>query len=82
MGHDLLTWQKQLLHNCKCRASSSSIATATRNKFHHTIKRSNIILVSIISTNLVDFEFLMLYTKIQPQSFLSSGVQDFDCVGV
>ena len=30
----------------------------------------------VIWTNLVDFESLMLYTKIQPQSFLSSG-EDF-----
>ena len=31
----------------------------------------------IIWTNLVDFESPMLYTKIQPQSFLSSGEEDF-----
>ena len=31
----------------------------------------------IILTNLVDFESLMLYTKIQPQSFLSTREEDF-----
>ena len=30
----------------------------------------------IIWTNLVDLEFQMLYTKIQPQSFLGSGEED------
>ena len=34
----------------------------------------------IISTNLVAFESLMLYTKIQPQSFLSSGEKRFSSV--
>ena len=31
----------------------------------------------IISTNFVDLESLMLYTKIQLQSFLSFGDEDF-----
>ena len=31
----------------------------------------------IIWTNLVDLESLMPYTKIQPQSFLDSGEEDF-----
>ena len=31
----------------------------------------------IICKNLVDLETSMLYTKIQPQSFLGSGGQDF-----
>ena len=31
----------------------------------------------IIWTNLVDPEYPMLYKKIQPQSFLCSGVEDF-----
>ena len=31
---------------------------------------------NIIWTNLVDIESPMLYTKIQPQSFLGSGEQD------
>ena len=31
----------------------------------------------IIWTNLVDLESSMLYTKIQPQSFLGSGEEDF-----
>ena len=32
----------------------------------------------IIWTHLVDLEFPLLYTKIQPQSFLSSGEEDFE----
>ena len=32
---------------------------------------------TIISTNLIDLESLMLYTLIQPQSFLGSGEEDF-----
>ena len=31
----------------------------------------------IILTNLVDLESLMLYTKIQPENFLSIGEEDF-----
>ena len=31
----------------------------------------------IIRTNLVDLESMMLYTKIQPRSFLGSGEEDF-----
>ena len=31
----------------------------------------------IIWTNLVDLVSMMLYTKIQPQSFLGSGVENF-----
>ena len=33
--------------------------------------------MNIIRTNLVELESLMLYTKIQPQSFLGSGEEDF-----
>ena len=44
----------------------------TWHKFDHTVKRSKV----IIWTNLVDTESPMLYTKIQPQSFLSSGEED------
>ena len=32
----------------------------------------------IIWTNLVELETVMLYTKIQPQSFLGSGEEDFE----
>ena len=31
----------------------------------------------IIWTNLVELDSLMIYTKIQPQSFLGSGEEDF-----
>ena len=31
----------------------------------------------IILTNLVDLESLILYTKIQPENFLSTGEEDF-----
>ena len=54
----------------------SSIATATRTQIwshHKKVKGHSSI---IISTNLVDFESLMLSTKIQPQSFYNSG-EDF-----
>ena len=33
--------------------------------------------MTIILTNLVDLKTLMLYTKNQPQSFFSSGEEDF-----
>ena len=45
------------------------------HKFDLAMKRSKVNLV-IISTNLVDNESSMLYTKIQHQSFLGSG-EDF-----
>ena len=70
---------KQLLHICKCHATSFSIAAATKThirpyrrkvKGHHSI---------IIRINLVDFESPMLCTKIQPQSFLRSGEEVFKC---
>ena len=47
------------------------------HKFDHTRERSKVILASSFQQNLVDFESLMLYTKIQPQSFLNSGEEDF-----
>ena len=48
-------------------------------KFDHTIEKVQDHPSISILTNLVyiDFESLMLYTKIPPQSFLSSGEEDF-----
>ena len=45
--------------------------------FDHTIKKVKGHPSIIISTNLEDFESLMLYTKVQPKTFLSSGEKDF-----
>ena len=56
---------------------SFSIATATGTQiwpYHKKVKgHPNL----IILTNLVDLESRMLYTKIQPQSFLSTEEEDF-----
>ena len=54
------------------------------NKFDPGVERSKIILGSYLKKknkkkNLTDLESLKLYTKIQPQSFLGSGVEDFKC---
>ena len=46
-------------------------------KFDHAIERSKGPLTVMISTNLVDLESSMLYTNIQPQSFLGSGEENF-----
>ena len=56
---------------------SSSIATATWTQiwpYHKKIKGNPSL---IILTNLVDLETPMPYTKVQPQSFLSTGEEDF-----
>ena len=72
MGHNSLT--------CICAnvmQQSSSIATTTGTQicpYHKTVKSHPSF---IILTNLVDLESLMLYTNIQPQSFLSTGEEDF-----
>ena len=57
------------LHICKCHATVFQYC-----KFDHTIKGHSSL---IILTNLVDLESPMLYTKNQPQSFLSTGEEDF-----
>ena len=51
----------------------SSITTADGIQFDHTIKHSH----HFNKLALVDSESPMLYTKIQPQSFLSTGEEDF-----
>ena len=56
---------------------SSSIATANGIQiwpYHKKVKGHPSLNILI---NLLDSEFPMLYTKIQPQSFLSTGEQDF-----
>ena len=40
-------------------------------------KDQHMTIMTIIWTNLVDLESPMLFTKIQPQSFLGSGEEDF-----
>ena len=56
---------------------SSSFATATVTQiwpYHKKVKgHPNL----IVLTDLVDLESLMLYTKIQPQRFLSTREEDF-----
>ena len=56
--------------------SSSSIATATETQIWPYHKKVKGHFCLIILPNLVDLESLMLYTKIQPQSFLSTGEED------
>ena len=56
---------------------SSSIATVTGTQIWPCHKKVKGHISLIILTNLVDLESLMLYTKIQPQSFLSTGEEDF-----
>ena len=56
---------------------SSSIATATGTQiwpYHKKVKGHPYL---IILTNLADLESPMLYTKVKPQSFLSTGKEDF-----
>ena len=80
MGHDLLTWLKQLLHICKCHATIFSTAIASGIQilpYRKYVKGHPSI---IIWTNVVDFEFPILYIKIQAQSFLSSWEEDFKSV--
>ena len=55
------------------------------HKVDHTVKRSKVILISAFENNnnkkkkkkLIVSESPMLYTKIQPQRFLSFGEEDF-----
>ena len=70
-GHDSLTWLKQLLHICRCHVQNilPVLPQQLRHKFDCSVKGQRI----IIWTNLVDLESLMLYTKIQRQSFLLYG---------
>ena len=56
---------------------SSSIATATGTQIwpcHKKVKGNPSL---VILTKVVDIESPMLYTKIQPQNFLSTGKEDF-----
>ena len=56
---------------------SSSIATTTGTQIWHYHEKVKGQPSHIILTNLVDFESPMLHTKIQSQSFLSTGEEDF-----
>ena len=72
MGHNSLTC---IFANAM--QQSSSIATATWTQiwpYHKTVKGYPSL---IILTNLEDLESSMLFTKIQPQSFLSTGEEAF-----
>ena len=66
MGHDLLTWQKQLLHIYKWHAASPSIATATRTQIWPYRKKAKGHPSIIIWTNLaVSPRYCIpMYTKI------------------
>ena len=75
MGHNSLTYIF-----AKAMQQSSSIATEIGTQiwlYHKKVKGHPSL---FILTNLVDSESPMLYTKIQPQSFLSSWKEDFKCV--
>ena len=88
MGHSLLYWEKQLLHiyKCQCTILSAILSVlplpgAIRTPiwpFHKKVKGHPSL---IIWTNLADLESPMLYSKIQPQSFLSSGESVFTIYG-
>ena len=72
MGHNSLT-----CIYANAMQQSSSIATATGMQillYHKKVKGHPSL---TILTNLADLESPMLYTKIQPQSFLSTGEEDF-----
>ena len=56
---------------------SSSIATAAGTQIWPYHKKVDGYPSLIILTSLADLESPMLYTKIQPQSFLSTGEEDF-----
>ena len=74
MGHNSLTC---IFANAM--QQSSSIATATGTQiwpYHKKVKGHPSL---IILTNLVDLESPMLYTKIQPQSFLELEKKIFKC---
>ena len=72
MGHNSLTC---IFANAMQQSSSIAIATRTQIWPYH--KKVKGYLSLIILTKLVDLESPMLYTKIQPQSFLSTGEEDF-----
>ena len=69
--------KKKKLQICKCHATSASTTIVTRTQIRPYHKKVKDCTSNIIYTNLVDFEFLMLYTKIQPLRFHSSGEEDF-----
>ena len=71
MGHNSLTY---IFANAM--QQSSSIATATVTHICPYYKKLKGNPSFIILTNLVDLESPMLYTKIQPQSFLSTGEEN------
>ena len=72
MGHNSLTY---IFANAMQQSSSIVKATGTQIWPYHKMVKGHHSL--IILTNLVDLESPMLYTKIQPQSFLSTAEEDF-----
>ena len=74
MGHNSLTYIFANVCN-----SFPSLAQQLGYKFDHTIKKVKDYPSLIILTNLVDLESPIPYTKIQSQSFLSTGEEDFKC---
>ena len=79
MGYNSLIWLNSYCIICKCHATVSSIATETRTQIWRICKKFKGHSSIIIWSNLVDFESPMLYTKVQPQSFLISWE---DCLSV
>ena len=72
MGHNSLTC---IFANAMKQSSSISITTGTQIwPYHKKIKGHPSLIIFI---NLEVLESPMLYTKIQPQSFLSTGEEDF-----
>ena len=72
MGHNSLTC---IFANAMQQFSSIATATGTQIWPYHKTTKCHPSL--IILTNLVDLESPMLYTKIQPQTFLSTGEEYF-----
>ena len=72
MGHNSLTY---IFANAMQQSSSIAIANGTQIWPDHKKVKGHPCLISL--TNWVDLESSILYTKIQPQSFLSTGEEDF-----
>ena len=72
MGHNWLTC---IFANAMQQSSSFATATGTQIWPYHKMIKGHPSLIILI--NLVDLESPMLYTKIQPQCFLSTKEEDF-----
>ena len=72
MGHNSLTC---IIANAMQQSSSIATAIGTQIWPYHKKVKGHPSLIML--TKMVDLESSMLYTKIHPQSFLSTGEEDF-----